>query len=172
MATWLSGVVSNSDAGGHFAWVGPSGHSDFTHFAWKQQVVPVDWVRHIPLAAVQHAQMRMNTFLDWVAPGWEPHDLMERIRVGLGSHWKLDPHQLFVEGPNDSESFLTIASAGLAPFANTLKRELAAQSRLVVVVNGQAELLQLTKDEFFRHAADIVKVRLFPSHRFLFQNLI
>jgi hypothetical protein len=171
MATWLSGVVSNHnqmDADGHFAWVGPSGHSDYTHFTWKQQVVPVDWVRKIPSAAVRHAQTQMNNFLDWVKPGWEPHDLKERISVGFGSHWKSDPHQLFKEGPNDSESFLAMASAGLAPFADTLKRELAAQSRLVVVVNGQAELLQLTKEEFFRHAANIVKARLFPSLPFLF----
>lgn len=126
-------------------------------------MVLVDWVRRVPLAAVRHAQMQMNNFLDWVKPGWEPRNLQERINIGFGSHPKLDPSQLFVEGPNDSESFLTITSSGLAPFANTLKHELAAQSRLVVVVDGQAELLQLTKEEFFGHAANIVKAGFIPS---------
>jgi hypothetical protein len=189
MATWLSGVVSNHnqmDADGHFAWVGPFGYSDHTHFTWKQQMVPVDWVRQIPKAAIEHAEAEMNNFLDWVKPGWELGNLKARINTGFGSDWKSDPHQLFrvshiiqhlpyfshshnvlvqpkKESPNTSISFLKSVSMGLVGFADMLKRELATQSRLVVVIDGQAELMQGTRDEFFIHASGIVKVRLLSS---------
>jgi hypothetical protein len=166
MATWLSGVVSNQnqlEADGHFAWVGPSGHSNYSHFTWKRQVVPVKWVRRIPAAAVHHAETQMRKLLDWVKPNWEPQGLSERISLGFGSNWESDPTQLFVEGPNDSESFLTLPSAGLAPFADALKCELADQARLVVLVNDQAQAQQSTQGEFFSHAADVVKASsLFP----------
>lgn len=162
MATWLSGVVSNLDqleADGHFAWVSPEGLDNYKYFTWKQEIVSLDWVKKIPMAAVRHAETQMENFLHWVKPNWEPRDLKERIRVGFCSQDMLEIDQLFFESPNDSDSFLTRPSSGLAPFADTLKRELAAQARLIVIVNGKAQLSPLTRDEFFDHAAKIVKAR-------------
>jgi hypothetical protein len=163
MTAWLSGITGNldqTDAAGHFAWVGPSGHSPFTHFTWKHQLVPVEWVRQIPQAAINHLGEKMADFYHWVKVGWEPTELIERIRSGFGSHWELEPDQLFVEGPNDSESFLTMPRSGLLQYAGLIKQELAAQSRLVVEVDDHVELMQLTKEQFFDHASKIIQVCL------------
>ncbi|KAF8315258.1 hypothetical protein DL93DRAFT_2227622, partial [Clavulina sp. PMI_390] len=163
IASWLSGVVANLDqmsADGYFAWCSPAGGQKYSHYTWKGQQVSVDgWYRLIPGAALKRVQDHMADFLAWV----DPHDhswyspLVDRIRAGLGMDPTIDYDALFMESPNDSASYLTMSKEGLVQFSGLLKTKLAAQSRLVVEVNGHGELLRTTRHEFLEHVARIVK---------------
>lgn len=152
LANWLSGVARNStilNPHSQFAWT-----RDINYFTWDAKLFPVQAIKELPMASIEHVTELLNAVYEWVEPGWQPTDLAKRIMQGFD----INPNTYFYDDPTSTQPFFANPKHPVASSTDSIIPKLAEQNRLIRHVNGTPIVNLTTVNQFFELVTPLIHV--------------